>query len=115
MFIIKCRLNENGGIATKIILSVLKQYPLERRHLDCPINIRVTNMKPYDDLILKTIYTVGGVMVCEYSLLGDVTWVCCFQTYAVLDWQNPEQRPQKAPDNEWFTVQYSKVCFDGTK
>ena len=46
-----------------MILSVLKQCPLERRHLDCPIYIyiyiyiyiRVTNMKPYDYLKLKTI------------------------------------------------------------
>ena len=47
--------------------------------------------------------------------------VCCFdcpvpfQTYAALDWQNPEQRPIKAPDNELFTVQYSEVQFAGTK
>ena len=38
-----------------------------------------------------------------------------FQTYAVLDWQNPVERPVKAPDNEWFTVQYSEVHFTGTK
>ena len=37
------------------------------------------------------------------------------QTYAMLDWQNSEQRPAKAPDNEWFTVQYSEVRFDGNK
>ena len=47
-----------------------------------------------------------------------LVWRCdrvdCFQTYAVLDWQNQEQRPIKAPDNDWFTVQYSEVRFDGT-
>ena len=35
--------------------------------------------------------------------------------YAVLDWQNPEQHHIKAPGNEWFTVQYTEVHFDGTK
>ena len=37
------------------------------------------------------------------------------QTYAVLDWQNQEQRPVKPPDNDWFTVQYSEVQFNCTK
>ena len=32
---------KDGEIATKMILSVLKQYPLERRHLDCPIYIYI--------------------------------------------------------------------------
>ena len=41
---------------------------------------------------------------------------CTFkQTYAVLDWQNKEQLPIKAPDNELFTVKYSEVCFNDTK
>ena len=47
--------------------------------------------------------------------------VCCMnlnvstfkQTYAVLDWQNKEQPPIKAPENELFTVKYSEVRFDG--
>ena len=41
---------------------------------------------------------------------------CTFkQTYAVLDWQNKEQLPVKAPENELFTVNYSEVHFDGIK
>ena len=48
-----------------------------------------------------------------YSVL---VWGCdrvgYLQNYAVLDWQ--DQQPIKAPDNEWFTVQYSEVCFGGT-
>ena len=53
---------------------------------------------------------------CIHSLFIDVIYRgYCFQTYAVLDWQNQEQRPVKAPDNEWFTVQYSEVHFDASK
>ena len=64
---------------------------------------------------------------CTFTARLLVVWVCVFevlfvdvidllfQTYAVLEWQNPEQRPVKAPDNEWFTVQYSEVQFKGSK
>ena len=47
-----------------------------------------------------------------YEMLTDSAFK---QTYAELDWQNKEQLPIKAPENELFTVKYSEVCFDDTK
>lgn len=51
-----------------------------------------------------------SVYVATYSR----HWFLFKQNYAQLDWQNSEQHPIKAPDNEWFTVQYSEVRFDST-
>ena len=76
-------------------------------------HIYVHNTMPWDHHV--HCYTIVEMRLCVriYSVL---VWRCDrvahFQNYAVLDWQN--QQPIKAPDNEWFTVQYSEVCFGGT-
>ena len=52
-------------------------------------------------------YNIIHCMLKKYCLLLECV---CFQT--VLDWQNKEQLPVKAPDNELFTVKYSEVHLD---
>ena len=48
----------------------------------------------------------------EHKLMINIHLSTFKQSYAVLDWQNKDKLPIKAPENDLFTVQYAEVHFE---